>query len=176
MDISVLIPVCNKENVEYFKMALDSIINQTYQAKEIVIVKDGILSDDLNKTINSYITEFPNFIHSYQLNKCRCLGEVLRYGVEKCKYDYIARMDADDVSVTITTRFDTPASGKFMHPYLNRAITVREAARIQSFPDTFHFYGTKTSQMKQVGNAVPPLLAQAVAKAILKDMEMGCHE
>ena len=85
------------------------------------------------------------------------------------------RMDADDISVTITTRFDTPASGKFMHPYLDRAITIREAARIQSFPDTFHFYGSKTSQMKQVGNAVPPLLAQAVAKAILKDMEMECH-
>lgn len=82
------------------------------------------------------------------------------------------RMDADDVSVTITTRFDTPASGKFMHPYLNRAITIREAARLQSFPDTFHFYGSKTSQMKQIGNAVPPLLAQAIAKAILKDMEM----
>ncbi|MDE6785295.1 MAG: DNA cytosine methyltransferase [Ruminococcus sp.] len=80
------------------------------------------------------------------------------------------RMDADDISVTITTRFDTPASGKFMHPYLNRAITVREAARIQSFPDTFRFYGTKTSQMKQVGNAVPPLLAQAIAKAIIADM------
>lgn len=82
------------------------------------------------------------------------------------------RMDADDVSVTITTRFDTPASGKFTHPYLDRAITVREAARIQSFPDTFHFYGTKTSQMKQVGNAVPPLLAQSVANAILYDMKM----
>ncbi|MBQ7007583.1 MAG: DNA cytosine methyltransferase [Ruminococcus sp.] len=80
------------------------------------------------------------------------------------------RMDADDISVTITTRFDTPASGKFMHPFLNRAITVREAARIQSFPDTFRFYGTKTSQMKQVGNAVPPLLAQAIAKAIVEDM------
>ena len=80
------------------------------------------------------------------------------------------RMDADDISVTITTRFDTPASGKFMHPYLNRAITVREAARIQSFPDTFRFYGTKTSQMKQVGNAVPPLLAQAIAKSIIADM------
>ncbi|QTE74003.1 DNA cytosine methyltransferase [Clostridiales bacterium FE2010] len=83
------------------------------------------------------------------------------------------RMDADDVSVTITTRFDTPASGKFTHPYLNRAITVREAARIQSFPDSFHFYGTKTSQMKQVGNAVPPLLAQSVAEAILDDMKKG---
>lgn len=79
------------------------------------------------------------------------------------------RMDADDVSVTITTRFDTPSSGKFTHPYLNRAITVREAARIQSFPDDFHFFGTKTSQMKQVGNAVPPLLAKAVAEAILQD-------
>ena len=84
-----------------------------------------------------------------------------------------ARMDADDVSVTITTRFDTPASGRFTHPYLNRAITVREAARLQSFPDTFHFYGTKTSQMKQVGNAVPPLLAEAVAKAILEDYKKG---
>ena len=51
------------------------------------------------------------------------------------------RMDADDISVTITTRFDTPSSGKFTHPYLDRAITVREAARIQSFPDTFKFYG-----------------------------------
>lgn len=81
------------------------------------------------------------------------------------------RMDADDISVTITTRFDTPSSGKFTHPYLNRAITVREAARIQSFPDTFHFYGTKTSQMKQVGNAVPPMLAKAVANAIILDMK-----
>ncbi len=80
------------------------------------------------------------------------------------------RMDADDISVTITTRFDTPSSGKFTHPYLDRAITVREAARIQSFPDSFHFFGTKSSQMKQVGNAVPPMLAKAVADAILKDM------
>lgn len=80
------------------------------------------------------------------------------------------RMDADDISVTITTRFDTPSSGKFTHPYLNRAISVREAARIQSFPDNFRFYGTKTSQMKQVGNAVPPMLSRAIAESIIKDM------
>lgn len=76
------------------------------------------------------------------------------------------RMDPVSQSVTITTRFDTPSSGRFTHPYLNRAITVREAARIQSFPDRFRFIGTKTSQMKQVGNAVPPLLGRAIASQI----------
>lgn len=81
------------------------------------------------------------------------------------------RMRKDEISVTITTRFDTPSSGKFTHPYLDRAITVREAARIQSFPDSFHFIGNKGSQMKQVGNAVPPLLAAAIAETIMRDME-----
>ena len=75
-------------------------------------------------------------------------------------------MRTQEQSVTITTRFDTPSSGQFTHPFLNRAITVREAARIQSFPDNFIFYGNKGSQMKQVGNAVPPLLANAIAKQI----------
>lgn len=80
-------------------------------------------------------------------------------------------MRKDEISVTITTRFDTPSSGKFTHPFLNRAITVRDTARIQSFPDTFRFVGNKGSQMKQVGNAVPPLLAAAVAEVIMKDMK-----
>ncbi|MFR0000519.1 MAG: DNA cytosine methyltransferase [Intestinibacter bartlettii] len=74
-------------------------------------------------------------------------------------------------SVTITTRFDTPSSGRFSHPYLNRAITVREAARLQSFPDDIIFYGNKSSQMKQVGNAVPPLLAKRIAEQIKNDIE-----
>ncbi|ARW51211.1 DNA cytosine methyltransferase [Levilactobacillus brevis] len=78
------------------------------------------------------------------------------------------RVIKDQQSVTITTRFDTPSSGRFTHPSLNRALTVREAARIQSFPDTVVFYGTKSSQMKQVGNAVPPLLAKKIANQILR--------
>ena len=80
-----------------------------------------------------------------------------------------SRMIEDDISVTITTRYDTPSSGRFTHPILDRCITTREAARIQSFPDTFRFYGTKTCQMKQVGNAVPPLLAKAIAEQIRKN-------
>lgn len=55
------------------------------------------------------------------------------------------------------------------HYKANRVPTVRESARIQSFPDEFIFYGTKTSQLKQVGNAVPPILSQALAEKI-KDL------
>lgn len=87
-----------------------------------------------------------------------------------------SRMKQDEVSVTITTRFDTPSSGRFTHPFLNRAITVREAARLQSFPDTFKFIGSKMSQMKQVGNAVPPLLARAIAHVIMNDIKRDNNE
>lgn len=79
------------------------------------------------------------------------------------------RLRENEFAPTITTRFDTPSSGMFTHPILDRCITVREGARLQSFPDRFIFYGTKSSQLKQVGNAVPPLLAFEIAKIIFKD-------
>lgn len=78
------------------------------------------------------------------------------------------RLEKNKPSPTIITRFDTPSNGKNSHPYLHRAITPREAARIQSFPDTFIFYGNKSSIIKQIGNAVPPLLGKVIAEQILK--------
>lgn len=77
-----------------------------------------------------------------------------------------SRLVWEDVSPTIDTRFDTPSNGKNSHPYLNRAITLREAARLQSFDDTFVFLGKKTQVCKQIGNAVPPKLAFAIGEAI----------
>lgn len=80
-----------------------------------------------------------------------------------------SRLLEDGIAPTITTRFDTPSSGRFTHPVLHRCLTVREAARIQTFPDSFIFYGSRGSQMKQVGNAVPPMLAYAIANEIVKN-------
>lgn len=77
-----------------------------------------------------------------------------------------SRLQWDTYSPTIDTRFDTPSNGRNSHPFLNRSITPREAARIQSFDDDFIFYGPKSAVCKQIGNAVPPLLAYAIGNAI----------
>ncbi len=76
------------------------------------------------------------------------------------------RLNPNGIASTVTTRFDTPSGGKFIHPYENRTITPREAARIQSFPDSFEFMGNKTVICRQIGNAVPPKLAYVVANMI----------
>ena len=85
------------------------------------------------------------------------------------------RMKWDDLSKTIITRFDTPSSGVYIHPEQARTITPREAARLQSFDDDFIFYGNKSSIIKQIGNAVPPLLAYYLAN-VIKNVEEGKYD
>ena len=75
------------------------------------------------------------------------------------------RMKWDGLACTILTKCDIHW-GAYIHPDQDRAITVREAARLQTFPDNVRFFGNRTEQYVQVGNAVPPLLGKALANSI----------
>jgi DNA (cytosine-5)-methyltransferase 1 len=79
-----------------------------------------------------------------------------------------SRLDGDEPSVTLTVNFVHPASNRCIHPKQDRALTPREGARLQSFDDSFYFAGNRTQVVKQIGNAVPPFLGQAIAAAVAK--------
>ncbi len=78
-----------------------------------------------------------------------------------------SRLNPNEPAVTLTVNFVHPASNKCIHPHQDRALTLREGARLQSFDDDFAFAGTRTQIAKQIGNAVPPLLGQAIAESVL---------
>lgn len=79
---------------------------------------------------------------------------------------YYGRLRNDKPSYTITTYFNRLGNGCNLHPTQDRIISIREGARLQSFPDDYVFCGSKASQYKQIGNAVPPLLARKIAELI----------
>lgn len=86
---------------------------------------------------------------------------------ERTQNTIYLRLDPDKPSGTVVN----VRKSMWIHPELDRAITVREAARLQSFPDSFIFVGSKDSQYQQVGNAVPPLLAKGIASTVLNNIE-----
>lgn len=97
--------------------------------------------------------------------KSKRLQQIKRSGGRTTLY---GRLDYHSPSYTISTYFNRPGNGTFVHPVYNRVISPREAARLQSFPDDYYFVGTKGSLLKQIGNAVPPLLAYSIGKKILE--------
>ena len=80
--------------------------------------------------------------------------------------DLFGRLWWDRPAFTIRTEFFKPEKGRYLHPEQHRPITHREAARFQTFPDSFEFTGTKIEIARQIGNAVPPRLAAAVARQV----------
>lgn len=101
-------------------------------------------------------TDIPFELLPKGMKRARRSDHTKRYG----------RVDPDGLASTILTKCD-PHWGAYFHYDQDRAFTVREAARIQSFPDTFHFTGSRVEQYEQVGNAVPPLLATAIGRSLV---------
>lgn len=113
MNFSVLLSVYIKENPQYLSQALDSIINQSVQASEIIIVKDGPLTKELDEIINQYNKNY-QFIRIVALPNNLGLGKALNEGIKHCHYELIARMDTDDISKP--NRFEKQLEIFKLHP------------------------------------------------------------
>lgn len=96
--------------------------------------------------------------------KCHQVTDVRRGGWP----DVYGRLKWDGQAPTITGGFDSFMRGRYGHPEVDRPLTPREAARLQGFPDEFRFMGTRHDVRHQIGNAVPPSLAEAIGGAILR--------
>jgi len=97
MKFSVLMSVYYKEKQENLTLALESIVNQTSRPDELVLVKDGKLTKELDLVVESFAKKHPGFINIVTIKENKGLGLALRRGVKKCRHDIIARMDSDDV-------------------------------------------------------------------------------
>ncbi|MGT2754013.1 glycosyltransferase [Streptococcus ovis] len=97
--ISVLFSVYKNEKPLFLKQAVESMVYQTRVPDEIVIVEDGPLTDELYSELNDLQGRFPDLIQRYPLAENQGLGLALKFGVEKCRFSLIARMDTDDISV-----------------------------------------------------------------------------
>ena len=96
---SILMSVYYKDNPEWLNQSIESMLNQTIKTNDFVIVKDGPLPSKLDEIIKKHVSKNINIFNIIELKENRGLGEALKIGLEMCKNEWIARMDADDISI-----------------------------------------------------------------------------
>lgn len=101
-----------------------------------------------------------------------CINDIMKKFRPKTGYqNTYARLWWDRPATTLTRNFGVPSSSRCVHPFLNRGLTSREGARLQGFDDDYNFFGSISSKNLQIGNAVPPLLAEAIGISIRESLE-----
>ena len=112
---SVITSIYKKDKPEFVRVALDSmLVEQTVKPSEIVLVRDGQVLEELNSLINEYEARYPDIFNIIRLEQNGGLGKVLQLGVEKAKYDIVARMDSDDIC--LPNRFELQLKYLDGHP------------------------------------------------------------
>lgn len=132
---SVLMSVYKNEKPNYLRDALDSVVHQTLMPNEIVVVKDGLLTEALENVLNEYNRKYPDLFKIVSFEKNRGLGLALRDGVLACSHEYIARMDTDDICKL--DRFEKQISYLKEKPYTVLLGTwIKEFSDDKNNPDT----------------------------------------
>lgn len=135
--------------------------------ENILLNNDGYKLSDLDLEMITNIPPGGNWKHIPEtvVKKSKRLMQITKSGGRTTLY---GRMDYSKPSYTITTYFNRPGNGTYVHPNLDRVITAREAARLQSFPDDYYFYGNQKEVLLQIGNAVPCKFAEKIGRHIKK--------
>lgn len=115
----------------HFEHSIKSIINQTLSPSEILLIIDGPISDTLKEKIANITLTHPTLIEVKEFNYNRGLGEALKFGVEHCKHEFIARMDSDDIS--LIRRFELQACHLINNPKVD--VVGSHIAEFQQHPD-----------------------------------------
>ena len=113
---TVLLSLYYKENPISLRQSLDSIYNQTLLPNEVVIVKDGPLTNELEEVLNEYTSKYPN-IKTIPLSQNQGLGKALNEGLKHCSHKLVARMDTDDIAKQ--NRFEKQIEIFNLHPQID---------------------------------------------------------
>lgn len=124
---------------------------------------------ELDRLIISYVPEGGNWQSIPETVPSQRLKQIREMSAERgvVRTTYYGRLRRDQPAYTISTYFNRPGNGTHIHPVLDRTLTSREAARIQSFPDRYIFLGSEGAVRDQIGNAVPPLLSSAIGRKLI---------
>ena len=162
-----------KNNITFFEKKVLENLEEKYckMHSNIILNHTTFKLSDLDLEMIANIPQGGNWkdIPSETVKKSKRLERITETGGRTTLY---GRIDYQKPSYTITTYFNRPGNGTYVHPIHQRVISVREAARFQTFPDDYYFTGNKTDTLNQVGNAVPVLLAYQIGKKIIE--KTGC--
>jgi len=165
------------DSLEDIKMKKITQMEQEEARTQKITVPNHLVASlsELDKLMISYIkpgdnwTSIPESLPSKRLDQIRAMAKTRGM----VRTTFYSRLKYDQPAYTISTYYNRPGNGANIHPWENRTLSAREAARLQSFPDSFVFEGREAEVRKQIGNAVPPLLGYAIGKAIaLKNKQM----
>lgn len=159
IEFSVLMPIYYKENPEYFNTALESVVNQTLMPNEIVIVKDGKLTEELDAVIDKYVSEYPQLFNIVELKENVGQGKARNAGLNACSHNIVALMDSDDIArkdrFEIQIKYmeqnpDVDVVGSFITEFENNPNLIESIKAVPITHEAIYNFGKWRSPMNNV--------------------------
>lgn len=184
-------PEFKEEEYRTVKDAIEDLVyTKPYDSVEGDLISGGVTPPMLYKNDNPYLAEIKNMdrVMNHIVPKTTEVAmerfKAIREGQNfhsldpKLKVNTYSNVERTQNTIYLRLKYDAPSGtvinvrkSMWIHPKQDRGVSIREAARLQSFPDSFVFLGRKDSQYQQVGNAVPPMMAKAIAKQLLSYLD-----